>query len=75
MALSSDYERLIGRAVADESFREQLLADPDAAVKASGLSLTPDELGRLKGSIAKIKGQENAQQINQRFSVQADIWW
>ncbi len=42
-----DVERLIGRAVLDADFREQLLADPEKAIREAGLKLTQKEMARL----------------------------
>jgi len=35
--MSPEFERLVGRAVSDKAFRDELLADPEAAVKGQGL--------------------------------------
>jgi hypothetical protein len=48
--MSPDLERLIGRAVIDQAFRDQLLHDPDAAIAAAGLKLTPDEIAKVKAA-------------------------
>ena len=38
-----DFDRAIDRAIADEQFREQLLADPKAALRSEGVNL-PDHV-------------------------------
>jgi hypothetical protein len=53
--MSPDLERLIGRAVIDKAFRKALLDDAEQAVKDSGLSLTPDELDKVKAAAADRK--------------------
>jgi hypothetical protein len=67
--MSPDLERLIGRAVADKTFRDQLLNDPDGAIRGSGLSLSPDEVDQVKQGIDKLKAQLSPQQIGEQFSV------
>ena len=37
------FEQLVGRAVSDENFRQQLMSNPDGAVEASGLHISPEE--------------------------------
>ncbi|NTU83362.1 MAG: hypothetical protein HGA45_29000 [Chloroflexales bacterium] len=44
--MSSDFERLVGRAILDPVFRKQLLNDPDGTVK--GLSITAKELQTIR---------------------------
>jgi len=74
--MSPDYERLIGRAVTDKKFRDDLLADPEGSVKGSGLSLSADELKQLKESVDRIKADLTADQIDQRFGgVSAGGYW
>lgn len=45
----SDFEVAIGKAVADVEFRKKLFTDAEATLKEYNLSVTPDELERLKG--------------------------
>ena len=71
--MSPDLERLIGRAVADKSFRDQLLNDPDGAIQAAGLSLSPDEVDQVKQGIGKFKASGDAQQLEQQLGS-ALIW-
>jgi hypothetical protein len=53
--MSPEYERLIGRAVLDSEFREQLLNDPEGAVKAAGFNLSDAEMEHLKSQIELYK--------------------
>ncbi|NNJ11855.1 Franean1_4349 family RiPP [Chloroflexales bacterium ZM16-3] len=48
--MSPDLERLIGRAVIDQKFRDELLKDPDAAIANSGLKLSDDEIKKVKAA-------------------------
>ncbi len=61
--MSPDLERLVGRTVTDKAFRDKLLADPEGAIKEAGLSISADELERLKAAI----GKADAQQLDQQF--------
>jgi hypothetical protein len=49
--MTPEFERLIGRAVMDKEFREQLLNDPEGAAKAAGFNLSDAELSQLKSGI------------------------
>ncbi len=44
---SESVQKIIGRAIADEAFRELLLGNPDRAL--AGYELTAEETGALKG--------------------------
>jgi len=48
MAEQEDLRAVAGKAVADPEFRKKLLEDPEAAVKAAGIDLTPEEMKALK---------------------------
>ncbi|XXT22227.1 Franean1_4349 family RiPP [Sorangium sp. So ce429] len=39
---------LIGRAVVDSSFRQQLLADPERTIQAEGYDVGPETLQRIR---------------------------
>jgi len=47
MATQSDIQAIISEAVTNETFRQQLLDDPQTAVEAAGYSLTDEQLGEL----------------------------
>lgn len=49
--MSSELERLIGHAVLDPEFREQVLNDPERAANAGGFNLEDTELERLKSLV------------------------
>ena len=65
--MSPDLERLVGRAVMDKAFRDKLLADPEGAVKDSGLTLSKEEMANLKTGIEQVKTDITTQQIDQDF--------
>jgi hypothetical protein len=71
--MSPDLERLIGRAVIDQAFRDHLLHDPDAAIAASGLTLTPDEIAKVKAA-AKARGANRAATNQALDTARAGAW-
>jgi len=48
MATTDDLRAVAGKAVADPEFRQKLLDDPEAAVKAAGIELSADQMKALK---------------------------
>ena len=64
--MSPDLERLVGRAVIDKTFRDKLLADPEGAVKDSGLTLSKEEIADLKAGIEQIKIDLTSEQLDQQ---------
>ena len=50
MATEKEMYELVGRAVIDAAFREQLLADPAGAAAAAGYALTAEQLAALKSA-------------------------
>jgi len=48
MATQEDLRLVAGKAVADPAFRQQLLDDPEAAVRNAGIDLSPEQLDALK---------------------------
>jgi hypothetical protein len=63
--MNSDLERLVGRAVMDKKFRDDLLANPEDTVKKVGLTLSTEEMEKLK---AGIKGK-TSQQLDQQVQL------
>ena len=43
-----ELERLIGRAVLDAQFRQELFADPEKATREAGFDLSEEEMAGLK---------------------------
>ncbi|MBN1140088.1 MAG: Franean1_4349 family RiPP [Anaerolineae bacterium] len=48
MATEQEWQELLGRALADEAFRAQLLDDPRQAARDAGYALTEEQLAALK---------------------------
>ena len=55
--MSPTLEQIIGRAMINKSFRSDLLADPEKALKDAGLKLSDDELKLLKSTLQAFKNQ------------------
>jgi hypothetical protein len=45
--MSSELERLVGKAVLDKDFRKKVIDDLDGALKEAGISLSDDEKKRV----------------------------
>lgn len=73
--MSPDLERLVGRAVVDKTFRDKLLADPEATVKDSGLALSAEELKNLKAGIERVKSNATTAQVDQVFDFEQLRGW
>jgi hypothetical protein len=48
MATQEDLRTVAGKAVADPEFRQKLIEDPEAAVKAAGIELSAEQMKALK---------------------------
>ena len=59
--MNPELERLIGRAVMDKEFREQLLNDPEGAARAAGFNLTDAELEQLKSLVERYQTDSSAE--------------
>ncbi|MBP7694657.1 MAG: Franean1_4349 family RiPP [Anaerolineales bacterium] len=44
-----DFQTLVGKALSDEKFAQELVANPEQALKAAGIEPTPEMLDALKG--------------------------
>jgi len=73
--MSADFERLIGRAVSDKAFRDNLLADPDGTIQKAQLQLSPDELDKLKETIKQVQQNLSSNEIDQTFGISASGFW
>jgi hypothetical protein len=73
--MSPDVERLVGRTVMDKTFRDNLMADPEKTVQQAGLSLSKEELERLKTAVAKTKSQMTTAQLDQAVVQYKDGLW
>jgi hypothetical protein len=65
--VSTDIERLMGRAILDEAFRHQLFINPEAAVREAGLILSDVEMAHLKDHLDQIKKNQTTEQFNASF--------
>jgi hypothetical protein len=65
--MSPDLERLVGRAVTDKKFRDDLLADPEDAVKKAGLSLSAEEMDKVKAGVEQIKKDKSSKQLDEQL--------
>ncbi len=45
----ADFEKLVHKAINDESFAQSLVDNPDAALRSEGIDPTPEMLDALKG--------------------------
>jgi hypothetical protein len=71
--VSTDVERLMGRAILDEAFRTQLFINPEAAVREAGLTLSEVEIAHLKDHLNQIKKKQTAEQLNASFDQDSPI--
>jgi hypothetical protein len=70
---NTDVERLMGRAILDEAFRNQLFADPEAAVHKAGLNLSESEMTRLKITLDQLKENQTVEQVNHQFEGEMSL--
>jgi hypothetical protein len=71
--MSPEFERLIGRAVMDKEFREQLISDPEGAAKAAGFNLSDAEVGELKSAIDRYNDQGSGSTLD-TFDATPGLW-
>jgi hypothetical protein len=65
-----ELERLIGRAVLDPEFRQELFADPEKAVHEAGFDLSEEEMAGLK----KVDPQQAQDAIEGMAALTALPW-
>lgn len=63
--MSDQLERLVGRAMMDAGFRNQLVDNPAAAAKAAGFELSDDELRRVTNALSSETGKRIISELNQ----------
>ena len=51
--MNPEIERIIGRAVTDIDFREELINDPEGTIRKYGYSLTDDEIDEFAKTVRK----------------------
>jgi len=56
LTMSMNIRTLIGAACANPNFKDQLMADPQAAALSIGISLSPDELTCMNNIVNTGKG-------------------
>ena len=67
ITVSTDVNRLMGRAILDETFRHKLFADPKAAIREAGLTLYDAEIAHLEATLHKLKTNQTTEQLNHQF--------
>ena len=60
-------EQLIGKALADKKFLEDLLKNPEAKIRDEGLDISAEELAQIKKVDAQ-KAKRFAESFSQEFS-------
>ena len=60
-------EQLIGKALADKRFLEDLLKNPEGKIKETGLDISPDELAQIK-KVDTQKAIKFAQTFTEEFA-------
>jgi acyl-CoA hydrolase len=63
-------EQLIGKAIADPDFRQQLVDDPQAAAQSAGIDLSSDELQALQNT-----SREERQQMMEQLGERTSPWF
>ena len=59
-------EQLIGKALADKKFMEEVLKDPEAKIRQEGLDVSPEEIAQIK-KIDSTKARQFAESFAQEF--------
>jgi hypothetical protein len=68
MATQAQMDRLVGKALFDEEFRELLIEDPDKAARKLRYRLDPSQSGRIRGLSA-----EALEQLAAEFVAATDL--
>lgn len=64
-ATRGDMERVVARAIEDESFRRRLGEDPEGTIRTEGYALSADELAAVRQNVDPDLSQE---QLEERVS-------
>lgn len=72
--MTSEFQRLIGRAFADKTFRDELLTDPQATLKSAGFSLSRQESQKLVVEMNSLQGNAAALKLNHAFDGDILAW-
>lgn len=62
--MTPNLERLVGKAVADKTFRAQLLANPEQGIQEAGLSITAEEMNAVKQALGRATADTEGQALN-----------
>lgn len=74
--MSPELERVIGKAVVDQAFREALLDNPKKAVDDAGISLSKDDEKTLKDGIKELnKKVKKKDELDTIFAAARGGWW
>lgn len=57
---TSDFQKLLGRALTDERFRTTLRKDPTTALKECGIDATPEKIAALKSASESLAKTQKA---------------
>jgi len=68
MATQDDLRAVAGKAIADPAFRQQLLDDPEAAVKNAGIDLSPEQMDALK-NMDKAELEKGLLDLDERLTM------
>ncbi len=60
-------EQIMERYTQDPAFKQQLQADPEAAAKAAGITLTDEDRAALRGLDFSLSDQELQQRVSKGF--------
>jgi len=76
MASESEIQAIISEAVTNETFRQQLIDDPQTAVASAGYNLTDEQLSEL-GSFTSEQLEELIVDVEERASksVGVEVSW
>jgi hypothetical protein len=72
--VTCEFQRLIGRAFADKTFRDELLTDPQATLKSAGFNLSRQESEKLVVDMNSLQGNAAALKLNQAFGGDILAW-
>ena len=66
MASKEDFESMLGRAVVDQPFRQQLTSDPSSAARSMGIDLTDEQQQALASAGSDL--QAGAEDLERRLA-------
>jgi hypothetical protein len=62
-----ELEQLIGKAIAEPDFRQQLVDDPEQAIQSAGIELNSEEM-RVLTSTSREQREQMMQELNERVN-------